>query len=29
MSERQLSMFDFVADMMDEEKRRLRDVLKR
>lgn len=29
MSDMQLSMFDFMADMMDDEKRRLRDVLKR
>lgn len=29
MAEKQLSMFDFMADMMDDDKRRLRDVLKR
>ena len=29
MSEMQLSMFDFMTDMMDDEKRRLREVLKR
>lgn len=29
MSEKQLSMFDLMTDMMDEETRRLRDVLKR
>ena len=29
MSEMQMTMFDFMADMMDEEKRRLRKILKR
>ena len=29
MSEMQLSMFDFMGEIMDEEKRRLREVLKR
>ena len=29
MSEMQLSMFDFMGEIIDEEKRRLRDVLKR
>ena len=29
MSEIQLTMFDFMADIMDDEKRRLRNVLKR
>ena len=29
MNEMQMSMFDFMEDMMDSEKRRLRDVLKR
>lgn len=29
MSEMQLSMFDFMGEIMDEEKRRLREILKR